>query len=138
MPHRQVSLLKLRLFGTYVIWCLSLSFLFCLYRWRGLKLNRFNLGSAWMDEWIRFFQHKNMVVVKSPRSRETLDRLLGHTNCVLAAEHGAFIRWGKHARWQVGLCCLCPVCAPMRRCTAGAHTEEHLVVRKSRLEKFKT
>ena len=42
-----------------------------------------------------------MVVVKSPRSRETLDRLLGHTNCVLAAEHGAFIRWGKHARWQV-------------------------------------
>ncbi|CAN0490494.1 unnamed protein product [Laminaria digitata] len=41
-----------------------------------------------------------MVVVKSPRSRETLDRLLGHTNCVLAAEHGAFIRWGKHARWQ--------------------------------------
>ncbi|CAN0057193.1 unnamed protein product, partial [Ectocarpus sp. 8 AP-2014] len=43
---------------------------------------------------------KNMVVVKSPRSRDTLDRLLGRTNCVLAAEHGAFIRWGKHARWQ--------------------------------------
>ncbi|CAM9946544.1 unnamed protein product, partial [Ectocarpus sp. 13 AM-2016] len=43
---------------------------------------------------------KNMVVVKSPRSRDTLDRLLGHTNCVLAAEHGAFIRWGKHAHWQ--------------------------------------
>lgn len=42
-----------------------------------------------------------MVVVKSPRSRDTLDRLLGRTNCVLAAEHGAFIRWGKHARWQV-------------------------------------
>ena len=47
-------------------------------------------------------QFKNMVVVKSPRNRETLDRLLGHTNCVLAAEHGAFIRWGKDARWQVG------------------------------------
>ncbi|CAN0251186.1 unnamed protein product, partial [Discosporangium mesarthrocarpum] len=42
----------------------------------------------------------NMVVVKSPRGRETLERLLGHTNCVLAAEHGAFFRWGKHARWK--------------------------------------
>ncbi|CAM9973755.1 unnamed protein product [Ectocarpus fasciculatus] len=55
--------------------------------------------AAWLDSLSR--EPKNMVVVKSPRSRDTLDRLLGRTNCVLAAEHGAFIRWGKHARWQV-------------------------------------
>lgn len=61
-------------------------------------------------------QPKNMIVVKSPRSRETLDRLLGHTNCVLAAEHGAFIRWGKHARWQVCLCVSRCVCVDVWLC----------------------
>ncbi|CAN0493420.1 unnamed protein product, partial [Phaeothamnion confervicola] len=42
----------------------------------------------------------NMVVVKSPRGKQVLHALLGDTNCVLAAEHGAFIRWGRHANWQ--------------------------------------
>ncbi|CAM9338518.1 unnamed protein product [Chrysoparadoxa australica] len=45
----------------------------------------------------------NMVVIKSPRGRETLEHVLGDTNCVLAAEHGAFIRWGSGAKWEVRL-----------------------------------
>ena len=34
-----------------------------------------------------------LVVVKSPRSPETLLRLLGHLPITLAAEHGMFMRW---------------------------------------------
>ncbi len=46
----------------------------------------------------------NMVVVKSRRTREVLEKLLGHTNCVLAAECGAFVKWGHHSDWEN----LCP------------------------------
>ncbi len=46
----------------------------------------------------------NMVVVKSRRTREVLEKLLGHTNCVLAAECGAFVKWGHHSDWEI----LCP------------------------------
>ncbi len=46
----------------------------------------------------------NMVVVKSRRTREVLEKLLGHTNCVLAAECGAFVKWGHHSDWET----LCP------------------------------
>jgi trehalose 6-phosphate synthase/phosphatase len=42
----------------------------------------------------------NMIVVKSPRGMDAMERLLGETNCVLAAEHGAFVRWGRHADWE--------------------------------------
>ncbi len=42
----------------------------------------------------------NMVVVKSRRTKEILERLLGHTNCVLAAECGAFVKWGRHSDWE--------------------------------------
>ena len=34
-----------------------------------------------------------LVVIKSPRSSETLTRLLGHLPVTLAAEHGMFMRW---------------------------------------------
>jgi len=50
----------------------------------------------------------NMVVIQSPRSGETLERVLTDAdntpmNCILAAEHGLFMKWGPDSSWQCTL-----------------------------------